>query len=270
MTQIKNKITILGSGTSTGIPLISCECLVCSSLDHRDKRLRTSLYIETKTNKHIVVDTTPDFRTQFLNNQLTKLDAAIITHEHADHLHGLDDLRPFCFGPPAREIPVYTTANTRSIIETRFPYIFSTGIKPNLGGGVPKLKMIDVPLDQNTQVLDTHFTFFTYPHGHGETMGFIHESFAYVVDCMELSDEVIKTLKNLNLDLLIIDCLQRKVHSTHLTVDKCFDYIEKINPKNAGLIHMGHDLSHRKLLDLAQKKFGNKVFPVYDGQNLFY
>ncbi len=270
MTHGKNKITILGSGTSTGIPLVACDCKVCTSLDHRDKRLRTSLFLETKTNLSIVIDTTPDFRTQLLNNNIKKLDAAIITHEHADHLHGIDDLRPFSFGPPAREIPVYTTSITRQIIEDRFPYIFNSGLRSQLGGGVPKLKMIDVTLNQKIPILDTHFTFFTYPHGHGETMGFVHESFAYIVDCMELSEDLILFLKNLKLDLLIIDCLQRKTHSTHLTVDKCFEYIEKINPKEAGLIHMGHDLSHRVLQDLARNKFGNKVFPVYDSQKLFY
>ncbi len=270
MTLGKNKITILGSGTSTGIPLIACECLVCTSLDHRDKRLRTSLFIETKAHSSIVVDTTPDFRTQLLSHQLTKLDAAIITHEHADHLHGLDDLRPFCFGPPAREIPVFTTTKTRTIIENRFPYIFNEGTRSHLGGGVPKLKMIDVNLSGKTQVLEGEFTFFTYRHGISETMGFVHETFAYIVDCMELSDELVTFLKNLKLDLLIIDCLQRKTHSTHLTVDKCFDYIEKINPHQAGLIHMGHDLSHRVLEDLALKRFGKKVFPVYDGQKLYY
>ncbi|NOT78530.1 MAG: MBL fold metallo-hydrolase [Bacteriovoracaceae bacterium] len=271
MSHTKNKITVLGSGTSTGIPLIGCQCKVCLSIDHRDKRLRSSLFLETRNHTKIIVDTTPDFRTQLLANNIHNLDAAIITHEHADHLHGIDDLRPFSFGPPPRDIPLFTQEKTRKIIEQRFSYIFQNGGAPNLGGGVPRLKMFDVPLNELTQILEvSDFTFFSYKHGHGETMGFHHEGFAYVVDCMELSEAQIATLKNFNLDLLIIDCLQRHSHSTHLTVERCFDYIEKINPKQAGLIHMGHDLSHRHLESLARERFGNRVFPLYDGQNLFY
>ena len=104
----KTTITVLGTGTSTGIPQVGCSCVVCTSLDHRDQRMRSSIFIETKSGKNILVDTTPDLRTQLLNNKISMLDFAIITHDHADHLHGIDDLMPFCFGPPMREIPVYT------------------------------------------------------------------------------------------------------------------------------------------------------------------
>lgn len=265
----ENKITILGSGTSVGIPLVGCKCLVCTSLDHRDQRLRSSLFLETKKGQKILVDTGPDLRAQLLANNISALDFAIITHEHADHLHGIDDLRPFCFGPPVKEIPVFTNEQTKKFIEERFPYIFNTQ-KAALGGGVPRLNIIAAEMEKKTTINGEDFFFFSYPHGYGQTVGFIHEDFAYIVDCKEIPPHLVKILKEKKLKLLIIDCLQRHTHTTHLTVEKCFEYIHLIKPERAGLIHMGHDLSHSVLTDMAMREFGRTVFPVYDQQKIFY
>lgn len=270
MKNTLNKITILGTGTSTGIPMLGCSCIVCTSLDHRDQRLRTSIYFETKKNQKILVDTSPDLRTQLLNNKISAIDSVIITHDHADHIHGIDDLRPFCFGPPEKSIPLYLNDETNESLKVRFPYIFQTSKKPILGGGIPKLNSQVVELEKNVSIGGEDFFFFNYPHGHSVTMGFIHDDFAYIVDCMELPERIIEVLKARKLSLLILDCLQRKAHTTHLTVEKSFDYIRRINPQKTGLIHVGHDLSHRELMDLACKEFGDKVFPLYDGQKLFY
>ncbi len=266
----KNTITVLGSGTSTGIPQIGCTCVVCSSLDHRDQRLRSSIFIETKSGKKILIDTTPDLRTQLLNNKISTLDFVIITHDHADHLHGIDDLRPFCFGPPKREIPIYTNQETKTSITEKFPYIFKVNKPPAVGGGIPILSLNAVELEKKITIQDEDFFFFNYPHGYGNTMGFIHDEFAYIVDCFEIPESIIKILKDYKLKFLIIDCLQRKPHQTHLTVEKSFNYIKRIAPKKTGLIHMNHDLSHSMLLGLAQKEFGSSVFPVFDGQKLTY
>jgi phosphoribosyl 1,2-cyclic phosphate phosphodiesterase len=266
----KNIITALGTGTSTGIPMTGCTCLTCTSLDHRDQRMRSSIYIETKKGKKILIDTSPDLRTQLLTNKISAIDFVIITHDHADHLHGIDDLRPFSFGPPPRKICVYTHSAAKDAIEERFPYIFKNQL-PVIGGGIPQLKLIAAELLKPVDIEGEEFFFFTYPHGHGKTMGFIHENFAYIVDCAELSPDLIKILKERKLELLIIDCLQIKPHATHLSVDKCFDYIKAIAPKRAGLIHMSHhDLNHRSLASLAQANFGNSVFPLYDQLKLFY
>lgn len=265
----KNCVTVLGSGTSVGIPMVGCKCLVCTSLDHRDQRLRSSIFIQTKNGQRILVDTGPDLRTQLLNNNISALDFAIITHEHADHLHGIDDLRPLCFGPPAVEIPVFTNQQTKVFIEERFPYIFNTQ-RAALGGGTPKLKLVAVEMEKTTTINGEEFFFFNYPHGYGETMGFIHDDFAYIVDCREIPPHLIKILNQRKLKFLIIDCLQRKAHTTHLTVEKCFEYIHLIKPEQAGLIHMGHDLSHIALSKLAESEFGNSVFPLYDQQKIFY
>ncbi len=268
--QNKNKVTILGSGTSVGIPQVGCSCLVCTSLDHRDQRLRTSIFLETKNNKKILIDTTPDLRTQLLNNKISALDFAIITHDHADHLHGIDDLRPFSFGPPTKIIPVFANEETTNSVQKRFPYIFDTSGKPNLGGGIPKLALSSVEIEKDIIIEGEKFFFFNYPHAHTETMGFIHDDFAYIVDCMELPERTLEILKQKKLKLLIIDCLRKKSHGTHLNVDKCFEYIKVIKPDRTGLIHIGHDLSHIALSELAMKEFGESVFPLYDGQKLIY
>lgn len=267
----KNTLIALGTGTSTGVPMIGCNCLVCRSSDHRDKRLRTSIYIETKRGKKILVDTTPDLRTQFLDNKISDIDFAIITHEHADHLHGIDDLRPLCFGPPIREIPVYCNEITKPVVENRFPYIFAKDPKkPIIGGGIPRLSLNSVELEKNIVIQGEEFFFFNYPHGHGTTMGLVHDGLAYVVDCMELPDSIINILKEKKIKLLLIDCLKRGTHSTHLTVEKSFDYIKKIKPERCGLIHMSHDLSHQELTKLANASFGKNVFPLYDQLKLTY
>lgn len=269
----KNSLIALGTGTSTGIPMIGCQCRVCNSLDYRDQRLRSSIYLETALGKKILIDTTPDLRTQLLNNKISAIDFVIITHDHADHLHGIDDLRPLTFGPPLKEIPLYCNKLTKKSIEKRFHYIFKNkniAKTPIMGGGIPRLSLNIVANQKKVILHDEEFYFFNYPHGHGTTMGFYHAGLAYIVDCMELPDELMKKLKKLKIKLLIIDCLKRGSHTTHLTVDKTFDYIKKINPERAGLIHMGHDLSHQYLAKIAEENFGKNVFPLYDQLKLFY
>ncbi len=266
----RNKLIALGTGTSTGIPMVGCNCLVCSSLDHRDKRLRSSIYIETKKGKKILVDTTPDLRTQILDNKISDIDFVIITHEHADHLHGIDDLRPFTFGPPHREIPIYCSENAKTFIENRFQYIFTKHTKPIIGGGIPRLSLNAVKMEKTINIQGEEFFFFSYPHGHGTTMGFVHDGLAYIVDCMEIPDHIINILQEKKLKLLIIDCLKRGTHSTHLTVEKSFNYITRIKPEQCGLIHMSHDLSHQELTKLSDSKFGKNVFPLYDQFKITY
>lgn len=272
-----NSLTALGTGTSTGIPMIGCNCLVCTSVDHRDQRLRTSIFIETAAGKKILVDTTPDLRTQFLTNKISDIDFVIMTHDHADHLHGIDDLRPMTFGPPPREIPLYCNQQTKESIEKRFSYIFQKRDltkNPILGGGIPRLSLNIVELEKKVIIEGEEFIFFNFPHGHGETMGFIHHGMAYIVDCMEIPAPLMSLLVKSKIQLLIIDCLQRGFHTTHLTAEKAFLAIKKINPERAGLIHMGHDLSHRELSSMADAAFGTKsgpdVFPLYDQIKLTY
>lgn len=265
-----NTIIVLGSGTSTGIPMANGDWGVCNPKNLKNYRTRCSIFLKTDDGAKILVDTSPDLRTQLLSNKIQDIDATIITHDHADHLHGIDDLRPFCFGPPTKSIPIYTYDKCGPILESRFPYIFKNDKRPNIGGGIPRLDLNCVPLNKEFKILGAPFNFFLLPHGHDESMGFFHKSFAYIVDCHEIPDEVIESLKARQLELLIIDCVQSTPHQTHLSTEKCFEYIERIAPKVAGLIHMGNQIDHDDLTSKCQNRFSFPVFPLYDGQELSY
>ncbi|TDJ09022.1 MAG: MBL fold metallo-hydrolase [Deltaproteobacteria bacterium] len=259
-----NTITILGSGTSTGIPMLGCKCEVCKSPNVKNKRLRSSILLQVGEVK-VLVDTTPDLRTQFLDNDIDDIDAVIITHDHADHLHGIDDLRPLCFEHP---LSIYTSLKCEQDIKTRFPYMFKE--KHPDAGSIPMINLETVELGKQFDIKGIPFEFFLLPHGPFTTLGFMQGSFAYLIDCSDVPEETMKLLKARNLDLLIIDCVQRPAHKTHLNVDKCFKFIKAIAPKQAGLIHMGHGLEHKKLAQEAADNFNFPVFPLYDGLKLNY
>ncbi len=267
-----NSITVLGSGTSTGIPIIGCSCKVCKSNKKENKRLRTSLFIETSESKHILVETSPDLRYQLINNNISDVDCAIISHDHADHLHGIDDLRPLCFGPPTKRIPVYCEKKSSKTIKKRFPYIFDK--KPLIGGGIPLLDLRPVTVGKNklqtVDICGESFQFFLLPHGRCQSLGFIHNSFIYMPDCSHVPPSLLKLLHAINPTLLVITCLQDSPHETHLNIDKSFQYIDKIAPKRAVLIHMNHNLDHDKLALKAAEKFNLPVEPAYDGAKYHY
>lgn len=279
-----NKISILGTGTSTGIPMIGCYCPVCTSTDYRNKRLRTSIFLQTKNGAHILIDTSPDLRYQALKHHITRIDSVILTHEHADHIHGIDDLRPFCFRPPPSPkvtIPVYANSKITNNLTERFPYIFNAKeifneARPIIGGGIPLLDLRPISLYPDTSLIPltssssssalpaigsvpTTFTiekekfiFFELPHGHTTTLGFIHGKLAQVIDCSEIPENILQLLHSIQLEVLIIDCLRKRKHQTHLHLEKVLSYIKIIKPKFAGLIHLSHDLEHQALLDELQ------------------
>ncbi|MFI5389720.1 MAG: MBL fold metallo-hydrolase [Bacteriovoracales bacterium] len=261
-----NTITILGSGTSTGIPMVGCHCEVCSSSFEKNKRTRTSILIQTQNGHSILIDTTPDLRTQLLNNKIEKIDAVVITHEHADHLHGIDDLRPLNFGPNGKIIPVYTFDECAKEIRKKFDYIFKE--KDPLAGSKPMIDLLEVKNTGSTDILGEKFYFYLFPHGPFTSLGFRYEKFAYLIDLSEVPENIMAELSREQIEILIIDCVQKRPHKTHLNLEKCFSIIKKINPKICGLIHMNHELEHQWLEKECKKHFTNPVFPVFDGQKL--
>lgn len=267
-----NKITILGSGTSTGVPILGCNCSVCQSNDQRNKRLRASALIETHSAKTILIDTSPDLRTQLLRTKTTSLDAVIITHDHADHTHGIDDVRPFTF-KKKNPLPVYADAYTHKTLTEKFPYIFQRekvyAHKPILGGGIP---MLDLHLIEGSteKIAEEDFEFHPLPHGHGDTLSLRHSKMAYMVDCREIPDEVIRSFRDAKLELLIIDCLRYEPHQTHLHLDLTLKYIEAIAPGKAVLTHLGHELEYLDLIHQLTVRGTKNVFPAIDGQSFLY
>jgi phosphoribosyl 1,2-cyclic phosphate phosphodiesterase len=267
-----NKITILGSGTSTGVPILGCNCQVCQSNDPRNNRLRTSILLETKAGKKILVDASPDLRTQLLRTRTQELDAVIITHDHADHTHGIDDLRPYTF-KRRNALPVYADAPTGTGLREKFPYIFQRekvyAEKPVLGGGIP---LLDLHLlsSGNQSVEGETFEIHSLPHGHGETLSFRHQKFGYIIDCREIPESLVESYRQAKLELLIIDCLRYEPHQTHLHLDLTLRYIQEIAPVTAILTHMGHEMDYLDLTNQLRRRGIKNVFPAIDGKSFYY
>ncbi len=251
--------------------MLGCDCKVCQSLEPKDRRLRTSLFLETASGKSLLVDTGPDLREQLLREKIRHIDHVIITHDHADHLHGIDELRPFTFNPELAPIEITCNTVTSERLRLGFDYLFSP--PPSgapIGGGRPRLKLNTMTSPANISIAGEAFEFFSNPHGSSETLGFIHGSFAYVIDCHDITPENLKKLKEAQLELLIIDCVQLEPHDTHLSFQRALDFIAQITPQKAGLIHMGHRLAHLQLEGLLQAQGLNSIFVCYDGQRLEY
>lgn len=248
-------ITILGSGTSTGVPIIGCECDVCNSTDSRNQRSRSSILISLEAG-NILIDTSTDLRYQALKNGLKRVDAVLFTHAHADHVHGIDELRSFNF-IQKRAIPCFGNATTLDRIKTMFSYIFKDH---NLGGGVPSLIMNEV--SEAFSLLDEEIVPIEVMHGDLPILAYRIANIAYVTDCSEIPPESMKKLKGL--DLLILGALRYKPHSTHFSIDEALDVINILKPKRSLLTHMGHDLDYERTSAALPESVGL----AYDGMTL--
>lgn len=235
------RITLLGTGTSTGIPVIGCGCRVCTSTDARDKRTRCSCLIEHDVFS-IVIDTGPDFRAQALEVGLQHVDAVLFTHHHFDHIVGLDDLRPFFFRND-RPIPCYARSNTADVLLRMFKYIFEDGTYP----GVPDLtlKVIDGPF-QIVSRKDPARRMDVIPidvqHGDLPMFGFRIGTFAYVTDTNFIPEESFALLQDL--DVLVLDALRDDFHPTHYTIDEAVEVARRIGARQTYFTHMTHSVLH--------------------------
>ncbi len=264
----KNIITILGSGTSTGIPIVGCTCDVCLSTSPKNKRFRSSILISTRNGKNILVDTTPDLRSQALAQKIINIDSCIITHTHADHCHGIDDLRSFTFFKN-KSISVYGSKETYDILKIKFDYIFDKTLK--ISGPIPLLDFKEVKNMEYTKIDEDEFYFFNLPHGRTKSTCFYTDGLAYLIDCASIPDKVIDFLANKKLNLLILDCNSKlKPHKTHLYLPQSLEYAKRINAKQTGLIHMTHDFDHESFEEELKIQGLSSIFPVYDGQKLKY
>lgn len=252
--------TFLGTGTSTGLPMLGCNCDVCTSENPLNKRLRTSFLFQVE-DKNILFDTGPDVRTQLLREDIKHLDAIIISHEHADHLNGIDDIRPYTFKSP---LDLYTSKNCAAVIKQRFGYVLG-GNQAHIGSS-PRLLLNELDLASINEIAGIDCKFYELPHGNGHSLGMYTNGIAIISDCHEVPEAVLTELKELKLDALIIDCVREEPHRSHLNVERCFSYIKLIGAKKSYLTHMGHELEHDTLQSMCDTHFPDgSVKVAYDG-----
>ncbi|MDT5296253.1 MAG: phosphoribosyl 1,2-cyclic phosphate phosphodiesterase [Acidobacteriota bacterium] len=233
------KFTLLGTGTSTGVPSIGCECETCTSDDARDKRLRVSVLVE-HDGQTVLVDTSSDFRQQALRQRLKRLDAVLVTHCHADHIFGLDDIRPLNFRHGA--LGVY--ANERAWVDIRriFEYIFEPS---HFGGGLPQVIAHTVEHGASFCLSpDFPVTPVEVIHGRLPVMAYRFKDFAYATDLSEIPPRSLDCLRGL--DVLVLDCLRLTPHPTHLWLERSLAYVEELKPRRAYFTHIAHDIKHAR------------------------
>lgn len=245
------KITFLGTGTSTGVPEIGCSCEVCTSPDKRDGRLRTSVLVEVE-GKRLLLDCGPDFRWQMIQNKTYRLDAVLISHEHYDHVGGLDDLRPFC-----REggISVFAEDYVAEAIQTRIPYVFRQHKYP----GVPNLELHKISTEPSVAA-GIPVIPIRVMHGKLPILGYRIGNMAYLTDVKYLPEEEYAKLEGL--ELLILTALRTGSHPTHQSLDEALEMVERIRPKETYLIHMSHRIG---LHAEVEKSLPPHIHLSYDG-----
>lgn len=250
------KITFLGTGTSQGVPIIACECEVCTSTNPKDKRLRSSILVETATTR-LVIDSGPDFRQQMLREHIKRLDAVVFTHEHKDHVAGLDEVKAFNFINHMR-MPVYATDRVKKALEREFAYIFEEVQYP----GIPQIDLYPVGETDfkigNIQMQPIDVLHYKLP-----VKGFRIFDFAYVTDANFISEFEKQKLKNLN--VLVLNALRRESHVSHFTLDEAIALVAELKPRKAYLTHISHQLG---LHDEVSKELPPNIELATDGLQL--
>ena len=248
----------MGSGTSSGVPTIGCSCAVCQSRDPRDRRLRPSILIQhnppRQDHRNIVIDTTPDFRAQALHAGIDRLDAVVYTHSHADHILGMDDVRPFNFRQKS-QIPIYAAPDTFAVIKRVFDYVFDTRERNT---SVPK---VDVNLigDGPFDVAGLSFEPIPVLHGDKTILGFRFGNAAYLTDHSSIPETSMSKLRDL--DVLFLDALRHKPHPTHSTVETSIATAHALQPRRTFFTHICHDLPHAA----TEASLPANIFLAYDG-----
>lgn len=251
------KVTFLGTGTSQGVPVIACDCVVCTSEDTHDNRLRVSILIEYE-GKVIVIDCGPDFRYQMLRARVKHLDAIIFTHEHKDHVAGLDDIRAFNYKQQS-EINVYAHKRVQEALKREFSYIFSSNKYP----GLPRLDLYDIEDNKPFMVSDIEVIPVSVMHFQLPVFGYRIGNFTYITDAKTISEEEKQKIKGS--EILVINALQKEKHISHLTYDEALDLAREIGAKKTYLTHVSHRLGTHKEISA---ELPDGIFLAYDGLEL--
>jgi len=249
------RITFLGTGTSQGVPVINCDCPVCTSTNPKNKRLRCSVMIETR-NTNILIDTSTDMRQQFLTYPFDRIDAILFTHAHADHIFGLDELRRFNY-IQNQMIPVYGNTDTINHIKRVFGYAFTYG---KLVPGIPNISANIV--ENEFKVCDADIIPIPLLHGHDMILGYRVGNFAYCTDVSHIPKKSYSLLQNL--DVLIVGALRERKHTKHFNLDEAISETEKIKAKKTYLTHISHMLDH----DKHSQKLPESCSFAYDGLSI--
>lgn len=227
------KVTVLGSGTSGGVPLVGCNCPVCLSPDPLDKRFRSSLLLQ-HNHYNILIDPGPDFRAQVLQHQLTHIDAILITHGHRDHIAGLDDIRPFNY-IQEKNIPIYADELSQHMIREQFAYAFRESDYPYL----PKIEFVPIA-DEPFSVLDITFFPIEVMHGKMPVKGFRVGSFTYITDAKTIAGSMRERVRGTT--HLVVNALRQRPHDTHFSLDEALAFVQDVSPKSTWLTHISHHM----------------------------
>jgi len=252
------KLRFLGTGTSFGVPQIGCRCAVCLSADPRDKRTRCGAVIETDSGTRLLIDTPPELRLQLVAAGIDHIDAVLYTHEHADHIHGIDDLRAFTIRR-AGALPLYGTAHTLTTLRERFPYIVDASLRPLPGTTRPEGSLITIEAGVPFAVNGTTILPIAIPHGRTPVLAFRVGDIGYVTDAKALPDQARAALVGVR--VLVLNALLRTSHPTHLSIAEAVQVARDVGAERTFLTHLTHDNLHADLL--AELPPG--VSPAYDG-----
>lgn len=247
------KVSFLGTGTSQGVPVIGCNCEVCSSLDFRDQRFRSSIHIEVE-GLSLVVDTGPDFRMQMLRAGIKKLDAVLFTHEHKDHTAGLDDIRPFNF-LQKKDIPIFGRSHVLEQIQREYSYIFSGKKYP----GVPRVETVEID-DRTFQIEGIHIIPIPVMHYKLPVLGFRIGDFTYITDANFIPEESIELIRGS--EILVLNALQKDAHISHFTLDEAVAIAQRIGAKQTYFTHISHRLGLHSEID---EELPEGIALAYDG-----
>ncbi len=247
------KVTILGTGTSQGVPVIGCKCAVCRSEDVKDKRLRSAIMVEDG-NTRIVVDVGPDFRQQMLHHSVDNLDAILLTHEHADHIFGLDDIRSFNWLQKS-PMDIYCEQRVQESLRNIFNYVFAENKMP----GIPQMNLINLQ-NEKFRIASINITPIRLLHQFLPVFGFRFDRFAYLTDFNVIEEQELEKLYGI--DTLVICALRKSPHVSHLNLSGALELIKRIAPRKAYFTHLSHEIGkHRDLL----AELPPAIEPAYDG-----
>jgi len=256
---MKAEIVFLGSGTSMGVPTLGCRCAVCTSTDPRNRRTRPSIAVrwhQSESPRTVVIDTGPDFREQALREHILHIDAVLYTHAHADHILGMDDLRPLSFQHKPYLLPLYADETTAAILRRIFDYTFSAeSTYPTRA----RVELRSLEGEQSVEVAGACFQRVPLLHGELEVAGFRFGKAAYLTDMSAIPDSSLPLLADL--DVMICDALRPQPHPSHANIDQALRWVERVQPRQAFFTHMSHEVDH----EAAERGLPAHVRLAYDG-----